>query len=100
MLFLLCCTVIVTGGFLAGCGSLEGEQGPPGAAGTDGTDVTAGAKAETCTLCHADSYSPPADIHPNAPASVATLQTITATIDSVLVSYAAPTATLNINFTV
>jgi hypothetical protein len=34
MLFLLCCAVIVAGGFLAGCGD-DGATGPAGAPGQD-----------------------------------------------------------------
>lgn len=96
---MLFCLALLSLFVLAGCGE-DGAQGPAGPAGAPGT-VTPTAKAETCTLCHAnDPNYAPADIHPNAPASVAALPTYVATIDSVSVASSGGTTTFTINFTV
>ena len=96
---MLFCLALLSLFVLAGCGE-DGAQGPAGPAGAPGT-VTPVAKAETCTLCHAnDPNYAPADIHPNAPASVASLPTYSATIDSVSVASSSGTTTFTINFTI
>ena len=60
---MLFCLALLSLFIFAGCGE-DGAQGPPGPAGAPGT-VTPTAKAETCTLCHAnDPNYAPADIHP------------------------------------
>ena len=96
-LFLLCCFVIASGALITGCGE-DGKAGPAGADGTPGTDLTVAAKAETCTLCHADVLAPPADIHPNLAANVT--PAITATIDTVDIASSGGTTTFTFNFTV
>jgi OmcA/MtrC family decaheme c-type cytochrome len=71
---------------LSGCSGDDGAQGPMGPAGPAGQDVTAGAKAETCNLCHAgDAIAPPTEIHPNVPANIDTTP-YTAVITGVTVS--------------
>jgi OmcA/MtrC family decaheme c-type cytochrome len=85
---------------LSGCAGDDGAQGPAGPAGAPGTDVTAGAKAETCTLCHAgDVFAPPTAIHPSVPANIDT-NPYTASIDNVTVLSSGGTTTFTIDFTV
>jgi OmcA/MtrC family decaheme c-type cytochrome len=82
MLLMLCCAVIVSGGLLIGCAGSDGANGAPGA---NGQDLTAAAKAETCTLCHAADAIAPPTAHPNLDANIDPAP-YTATISSVTVS--------------
>ncbi|MHB8846496.1 MAG: OmcA/MtrC family decaheme c-type cytochrome [Nitrospirota bacterium] len=81
---------------LAGCGN-DGSPGATGPAGAPGTDLTAGAKAETCTLCHADAFAPPAAVHPNLAANVTSV--ITASITGISVVSSGGTTTFTFDFT-
>jgi hypothetical protein len=96
MLLFVCFAMLFTISLLAGC---SGDNGAVGASGTAGQDLTAGAKAETCTLCHADAFAPPVEIHPNLDANIDPAP-YAAVINDVNVAVSGATTTFTIDFDV